>query len=336
MARALSTYLLIYNPNLDTLSVLFIDSQINIKINTMQTPTSQFQNTRYLFSLFCFLMLVLLATLSIAEEQKLEIKSYDWQGAIPANQLVIVKNPYGDIRSRTNGEQKVFLHATIQEIGDRPLSPEFSIKEVNGNIEIEVVYPKSVKDKQGNLLGRTDLSVLFPPNVKIIAETTQGMIKIDKSASDLEAKTTSGTIKLTTSGLFKAETETGIISLRLRGMHTAGTSSASARSGKIKVDVFDDMDIKLHASTKGQIDLNGNPINQDQLFRRQGQANSKVELISETGDISVNIIKPPELVKSVKPVKKAINLKDLPKSEPWKEGDPVKEINPKRNNTSKR
>lgn len=303
----------------------------------MQTPIKQTQtkNARYLFSLLNCFVLVLFTNLSIAEDQKFEIKSYDWQGAIPANQLVIVKNSYGDIRSRSNSEPKIFLHASIQEIGKQPLTPEFSIQEINGNIEIEVVYAKPIKNKRGELLARTDISILFPPNVKIIAQTTFGMIKIDKSASDLEAISTSGNIKLTTNGLFKAESQSGNISLRLRGMHTAGSSSASSKNGQINVDVFDDMDINLHAVTKGQLTFNGNQLTQKDLFRRQGQANSQVELTAETGDISVNIIKPPELVKSVKPVKKALNLKDLPKSESWKEGDPIKEINPKRDNSSK-
>lgn len=297
---------------------------------------NRFKSKLCFFNLCLIFMQVVLAQSINAQEQEFEIRSYDWQGSIPANKLVIVKNPYGDIRSRSNSEPKVFLHASIQAIGKSPLTPEFSIKEINGNVEIEVVYDKAIKDPQGNMLGRTDLSILFPPSVKIIAETTFGMIKIDKTESHLEAKSTSGKIKLTTSGLFKAETNSGTISLRLRGMHTAGSSSAISNSGTIKADVFDDMDIDLHAtSEKGQIIFNGNQLSQKDLYRKQGQANSLVKLASQTGELRVNIIKPPALVKSVKPVKKNINLKDAPKADFWKEGDPVKEINPKRSGSDK-
>jgi len=264
------------------------------------------------------------------QETPFQIVSHDWQGVIPANKVVIVKNEYGSIRSRSNSEEKVFMHATYQKIGHQALSPRFDIKEMDGNLYITIEYDESIKDTNGALRGRTDISVLFPPSVKIIAETTSGMIKIDKTHSHVDAKTTTGKIKLTTTGLFNAITDSGKIQLRLRGMHTQGQSSATSESGEISADIFTDMDIKLKASSDGVIFFNGEKLNSRKYSYDHGNQSSDVNFKSKSGDIRINQVTPPALVKSVVPTINKVDLRNLPKSKPWKPGDPTKEVNPKR------
>ncbi len=299
----------------------------------MRFATSLFSSVVFLFSI---LYLTSVSYPVIAGEQKVNIESYDWNGAIPETKVVIVKNAYGSIRSRSNSEPKIFLHASYQEIGESPLTPKFTTDIVNGNLVIEVIYSAEIIDNNGHLRGRTDISILFPPQVKIIAETTHGMIKIDKSESEVEAITTSGDIKLTTSGLFKTKTISGKTTLRLRGMHTHGVSESVSETGPIKADIFEDMDIKFKAETSGEIVFNGNPLKQKELFRQQGDATSIVNFRATNGAISVNIISPPALVKSVKPTKTKVDLRTLPKSKNWKPGDEVKEVNPKRTGKDKK
>lgn len=302
-------------------------------INLPWSP--RLKNKLYLFlvsSLFfsSFLPFVSLSHPKGHQETPFQIVSHDWQGEIPVNKLVIVKNQYGSIRSRSNSEEKVFMHATYQRIGHQGLSPRFDIKEMEGNLYITIHYDESINDSKGQLRGRTDISVLFPPSVKIIAETSTGMIKIDKTHSHVDAKTISGKIKLTTTGLFNVETESGDIHLRLRGMHTKGHSQANSKSGKITADIFTDMDIDLKAKAEGVIYLNGTKLKDGTYSYQHGEQGSTVNFKSSLGDIKINQVSPPELVKSVVPTKKKIDLRNLPKSKPWKVGDPTKDINPKR------
>ena len=231
---------------------------------------------------------------------KLNIESFDWQGNIPESRLVVVKNLYGSIRSRNHGDEQIFLHATFQEIGERPLRPEFEIHEANDKLYINVVYPQSVLDEQGNLRGRTDISILFPNTVSIHAETDSGLIKIDKTESHVEAITQSGEINLTTTGLFSAQSQSGKIKLRLRGFKQHGQSIAKTETGTIQASVFNDMAINLTAQTDGKIRLNDEK-KLAGLVLQQGANGLQTNLSSQTGNIEIQVIAPPELVHSTLP-----------------------------------
>ncbi|WP_196137666.1 DUF4097 family beta strand repeat-containing protein [Aliikangiella sp. G2MR2-5] len=261
-------------------------------------------------------------------EPEVKISSYDYKAKIPPSSLVVVKNPYGSIRSRNHFDDAVFLHATIQEIGKEPLKPKFSIEQRNDHLFIEVEYPEAIRDSQGNLRGRVDVAVLFPQKVSIYAETDFGLIKIDKTSSHVEAKTSSGDIKLATTGLFKLSSETGAIKIDLRGSRLAGTSHATTKSGNIIANIFNDMEIKLKAQSKGKVTLAGGKPGESGEYLK-GDANVRVSLSSDTGRIEINPVEPPELLKSEKPSNVNsvdVDLRELPKSKSWKPGDPVYEM----------
>jgi hypothetical protein len=264
---------------------------------------------------------------------KLKIESFDWQGKIPSNRLVVLKNKYGSIRSRNHSDSQIFIHATSQLIGDNPLKPEFVIKQDDNSLVIEVVYAEQILDHNNQLRGRTDVSILMPSDVGIYAESDSGLIKIDKTASHVEAVSQSGDIKLTTTGLFSAKTQSGNIGLRLRGQKQAGHSSASTESGTINADIFNDMDINLTTKTHADVILNGKK-QKAEFNLHQGNNLTTMTFQSESGDIKLNVIEPPSLVSSVKPANVTsinVDLRNLPKSKDWKPGDPIIEREDKRN-----
>lgn len=263
---------------------------------------------------------------------KVNINSFDWNGEIPESRLVVVKNPYGSIRSRNHQEEKVFYHVAIQEIGDSPIKPHFDIRQKDGRLYIEVVYDEPVRDQAGNLRGRTDVSVLFPNTVSIYAETDAGFIKIDKTASHVEALSRTGNINLNTTGLFRAASLSGDISLQLRGYVQHGESSAQSKDGIIKATIFDDMAVSVQAQSNAKILLNGEERNNGLVYQK-GQQPLAVRFGSDSGDIILETVAPPELLSSGIPSKANIvnvDLRDLPKVAPWKPGDPIFDINDKK------
>lgn len=272
-----------------------------------------------------------------AQPDNFELKSFDWNGKIPQSRLVVLNNPYGSIRSRNHLEQKVFIHASIQEIGESPLSPEFKIREEDEKLFIDVVYDEALYDSDGKLRGRVDIAILFPGDVSIFAKTDFGMIKIDKTESHVQAESKSGEIKLTTTGLFSAKTDSGKINLRLRGFKEYGESLAESNTGKITASIFNDMDVAVKAITKNEILLNGSQKSSGVVYSK-GKQVVDVGFNSNSGEIVIDIIEPPALVQSVKPSNaKVVNvdLRNLPKAKLWKPGDPVYDRDDKKNNNQK-
>ncbi|MFT5675773.1 MAG: hypothetical protein ACI808_001705 [Paraglaciecola sp.] len=268
---------------------------------------------------------------------KVNINSFDWNGEIPVSRLVVVKNPYGSIRSRNHQEEKVFYHVAIQEIGDSPIKPRFDIQQKDGRLYIEVVYDEPVLDQAGNLRGRTDVSVLFPDTVGIYAETDAGFIKIDKTASHIEAVSRTGNISLNTTGLFRAETQSGDVSLQMRGFVQHGNSSAQSANGIIKATIFDDMAVSVQAQTNAKVLLNGDKQNNGLVYQK-GQQPLSVYFSSYSGDIILETVAPPELLSSRIPSKANvvnINLGDLPNVAPWKPGDPIFDRDDKKNHENR-
>ncbi|TQV72195.1 hypothetical protein FLL45_18420 [Aliikangiella marina] len=271
------------------------------------------------------------------QSRKFELKSFDWNGEIPQSRLVVLNNPFGSIRSRNHLEQKVFMHATIQEIGDNPLTPEFRIREVNHQLFIDVVYDEKIKNANGEMRGRVDIAILFPGDVSIVAKTDFGLIKIDKTESHVQAESNSGNIKLTTTGLFSAKTVSGQIDLRMRGFKEFGLSSAESRSGKITASIFSDMELLLSADSKQAVLLNGEQKASGIVYSK-GKQTADVDFKSYSGEIIIEVVDPPALVQSVKPSSVNIvnlDLRDLPKAKPWKPGDPVYDRDDKRINNRK-
>lgn len=149
------------------------------------------------------------------QSQDVSIEHYKYFGDLPKAKLIRVINPYGGITSRSNSYDSVELSGVIQKIGPHGAEHKIDIYDKGGVTEVIVSYPNGNKDEQGKLRGRFDLGVWVPGYINVELVTDFGDIKVKSSASNIVATSTSGNIKIATSGTASAFSDSGEVKINL-------------------------------------------------------------------------------------------------------------------------
>jgi len=268
------------------------------------------------------------------------LEKYNWRDKVPNSSRVKVINHYGNISSRNTSLAEVELSGVIQTVGPYAPKPQFDVTQLNGVTVIEVVYNQNVIDKYGNRIGRTDLGVYVPKGVILTLETHFGDIKAKKHASNINAKTTTGNIKLMTKGVVDAQSDSGDIKLTMMAYKKEPwLSKHKKRTHKLKTQTGH-ISIYPHNQSGYQVSLNAQkPIKTDneQLAAKVVHKRDRfwletqlltggdiISAISQDGEITLQHHK---ISSSTKPSVFTGSLTDLPESSSWKPGDPVEEVN---------
>jgi hypothetical protein len=194
------------------------------------------------------------------QQRSVKLEHYKWYGETPKAKLVRVINPFGAISSRNTSYDNIEISGVIQKIGKSPAQHNIEIRDNNGVTEVVVSYPKGNKNKQGQLSGRFDLGVWVPSWVNVEMVTDFGDIKVKKHTSNITAKTTSGKIKIGTTGLVQAHSDSGNIYVDLFGDFTGDRFTqpmlVSSNKGDVKVSLTQTARVTVQAQSNQPIKHN--------------------------------------------------------------------------------
>ncbi len=279
--------------------------------NTLQPPCRRFRIPVSLFTLFAVSSIHLLSGCSTdlsvkpvlrfeppsSEFQGLQVgRMEQWAGELAPNGEVEIINPWGDVYIRHNrGGRNVGLSGAIQRLGDPAAIEQIDLRASRDHVRLEVSYPEgtNLTPNGFNRPGRVDLVVLVPEDSTLRVRTRDGSITGKRVRSNIEARTESGQISLSTTGWLDTETQSGDTQLILIGDRWDREHRARSESGSIEFEFPTKAAMHVEARSAGKLSaepdaLSSHLEHSDQrLSGRWGDApeSNRIDAESTTGDI---------------------------------------------------
>jgi len=156
---------------------------------------------------------------------------------------VALHNPHGELRVRIGQPGEVGIVATVQRFGTPGPLPAFETSRKGARLRIDVRYPfapppvDAATGRADHTRGRADLVVFVPPDVALELSTTDGRLQVRRAKRDVDARSDSGIIDVSTRGALRLSTRSGRVVARQEGGAGAGESRIETVDGPILLAV---------------------------------------------------------------------------------------------------
>jgi DUF4097 and DUF4098 domain-containing protein YvlB len=200
------------------------------------------------------LLLAAAATPAVAQQE------FRWHGRIAAGKSIEIKGVNGDV-SAVAGSGETEVTAVKRAKRSDPDEVKIEVVEHADGVTICAVYPSDGRRENtcepgegGHVNTRdNDVSVYFtvrvPAGVKFIGKTVNGEVEAANLASDVDAVTVNGSIRISTSGFAEATTVNGsIVASMGRANWTEGLEFRTVNGG-ITLDLPASLSTEVSAST---------------------------------------------------------------------------------------
>jgi hypothetical protein len=189
---------------------------------------------------------------------------FHWKGTIPAGQTIEIKGVNGDVIA-VAGTDAVEVTAVKSARRSDPEEVMIEVVPHGAGVTICAVYPSSGREtnscepadrgrrsrprRSRDNDVRVDFTVHVPEGVRFVARTVNGSVEAANLASDVEANTVNGHIRVATSGYAEAETVNGSIVASLgRATWSDGLRFATVNGG-ITIDLPANVSADVRANT---------------------------------------------------------------------------------------
>lgn len=223
-----------------------------------------------------------------------------WAGELSPNGEVEVINPWGDVYIRHNrGGRNVGLSGAIQRLGNPAALERIDLRASREHVRLEVGYPEGTNLTPDGFdrPGRIDLVVLVPEGTTLRVRTRDGSITGKRVRANIEARTDSGQIALSSTGWMDTETRSGDTLLVLIGERWTREHRARSDSGSIDIEFPTRAAMQVDGRSAGNISAEPEALSghlahtHHQLSGRWGDApeTNRIDAVSRTGDISFTL-----------------------------------------------
>lgn len=193
-----------------------------------------------------------------SEEQRRD--EFRWNRELAAGETVEIKGINGSVNAERATGDRVEVVAVKTGKRSDPRLVKIEVVEHGKGITLCAVYPGSRGGSDpcssgGRNTQNNDVQVRFdvrlPAGVGLVANTVNGSIKATDLESDMVANTVNGSISLSTAGRAEASTVNGSIKAEIGANTLTDDLKFSTVNGSITVQIPDDFNARVGASTVG-------------------------------------------------------------------------------------
>ena len=194
-----------------------------------------------------------------AGDDAFQLDVFRWDGPLTAEGAVRVRNPYGDIRARASGEDKLIVSAQVQTFTDWQAAPVFDVVESDGVTEVRIEHEHPVRapylgDYSAGFAGRVDIALLLPDGARLDATTTDGALRVKGFTGALEGRTGSGEIYYKSNGPLDLETGSGAVEAIVRNFDEDVAMRIFSVSGPVHLRMTPEVSALVVVTTAGPIE----------------------------------------------------------------------------------
>jgi hypothetical protein len=198
----------------------------------------------------------LIATPALAQE------TWTWRKAVPAGRMIEIKGINGDISATAASGSEVEVVAKKSAKRSDPDEVKFEVIEHDGGVTICAVYPPG-RNRQPNECRAGDKGrmnsqnndtnvaweVRVPRNVMFAGRTVNGAVRASGLTADASAHTVNGSVRVATTGLARASTVNGSITVRMGRANWSDELSFATVNGSIVLELPPSFEANVEAST---------------------------------------------------------------------------------------
>lgn len=185
---------------------------------------------------------------------------FHWKGRLAAGKSIEIKGVNGDVDA-VAGSGEVDVTAVKRAKRSDPDDVKIEVVEHADGVTICAVYPSDGRRENtcepgegGHMNTRdNDVAVYFtvrvPAGVKFIGKTVNGEVEAGNLASDVDASTVNGSIRISTSGFAEATTVNGSIVASMGRADWRDGIEFTTVNGGITLDLPGNLSTEVHAST---------------------------------------------------------------------------------------
>jgi len=186
---------------------------------------------------------------------------FHWQGVVATGRALEINAIYGNIHAEATSSSEAEVIATRHSQVSDPNEVQIQQVQHSGGITICAVYP-SDDPKQPNECQpgdgkshvhnndvRVDFTVKVPPGVRLIARTINGDIVASSLGGNVEAYSSLGNIRISTTGYAQAKSVSGSITATMGNADWSGQIEFETVTGEIAIRLPAKSNTELHAET---------------------------------------------------------------------------------------